>query len=32
LAKALDKFNVPAKEKNELLTAIGGMQPDIVGQ
>jgi hemoglobin len=32
LAKALDKYKVPAQEKNELLTAIGGMQPDIVGQ
>lgn len=32
LAKALDKNGVPAQEKNELLTAIGGMQPDIVGQ
>ncbi|MEQ9640109.1 MAG: group 1 truncated hemoglobin [Alphaproteobacteria bacterium] len=32
LAAALDKFNVPAKEKNELLTAIGSMQNDIVGQ
>jgi len=32
LAKALDKNKVPAKEKNELLTAIGGMENDIVGQ
>lgn len=32
LAAALDKFKVPAKEKNELLTAIGSMQDDIVGQ
>lgn len=32
LAKALDKYKVPAQEKNELLTAIGGMQNDIVGQ
>jgi len=32
LAKALDKFKVPAKEKDELLKAIGGMQNDIVGQ
>ena len=32
LAKALDKFNVPEREKNELLNAIGGMQKDIVGQ
>lgn len=32
LAKALDMNKVPATEKNELLTAIGGMQNDIVGQ
>ncbi len=32
LAGALDKFNVPDKEKNELLGAIGSMQGDIVGQ
>jgi hemoglobin len=32
LAKALDKNSVPATEKSELLTAIGGMQADIVGQ
>lgn len=32
LAKALDMNKVPAAEKNELLTAIGGMQNDIVGQ
>jgi hemoglobin len=32
LAKALDKNKVPAPEKNELLTAIGSMQNDIVGQ
>ncbi len=30
LVKALDKFNVPAKEKNELLGALGGMKPEIV--
>jgi hemoglobin len=27
----LDKFKVPAKEKNELLGALGGMKPQIVG-
>lgn len=32
LAAALDKFNVPLKEKNELLRAIGSMQKDIVGK
>jgi hemoglobin len=32
LVKSLDKFKVPAKEKNELLTALGSMKPDIVGQ
>jgi hemoglobin len=32
LVKSLDKFKVPAKEKNELLGALGGMKPDIVGQ
>ena len=32
LAGALDKFNVPEQEKNELLGAIGAMQGDIVGQ
>lgn len=32
LAAALDTYNVPPKEKNELLTAIGSMQPQIVGQ
>jgi hemoglobin len=32
LAKSLDKFKVPAKEKNELLTALASMKPDIVGQ
>lgn len=30
LVKALDKFKVPEKEKNELLGALGGMQKDIV--
>lgn len=32
LARTLDKFKVPAKEKGELLGAIGGMKPDIVGR
>ena len=32
LVKALDKFNVGATEKNELLGALGGMKGDIVGQ
>jgi hemoglobin len=32
LVKSLDKFKVPAKEKNELLGALGGMKGDIVGR
>lgn len=32
LIKSLDKFKVPAQEKNELLTALGGMKKDIVGK
>jgi hemoglobin len=32
LVKSLDKFKVPAKEKNELLGILGPMKPDIVGQ
>ena len=32
LVKALDKFNVPAAEKNELLAALSPMKKDIVGQ
>jgi hemoglobin len=32
LVKSLDKFNVPAQEKHELLAALGGMKPDIVSQ
>jgi hypothetical protein len=32
LVKALDKFNVGATEKNELLGALGGMKGDIIGQ
>jgi len=31
LTKALDKFNVPAAEKTELITALGGMKADILG-
>jgi hemoglobin len=32
LVKSLDTFKVPAKEKGELLGALGGMKGDIVGQ
>jgi len=32
LVKALDKFKVPAKEKGELLSLLGPMKGDIVGQ
>jgi hemoglobin len=32
LVKSLDKFNVGAQEKNDLLGALGGMKPDIVNQ
>jgi len=32
LVKSLDKFKVGAQEKNELLSALGGMKGDIVGQ
>ena len=32
LEKSVDKFKVPAREKNELLAALGGMKGDIVGQ
>lgn len=32
LVKSLDKFKVPAREKGELLGALGGMKPDIVGR
>ncbi|MBK9934974.1 MAG: group 1 truncated hemoglobin [Cytophagaceae bacterium] len=32
LSGALDKFNVPATEKGELLTVIGSLKPQIVGQ
>jgi hemoglobin len=31
LTQSLDKHAVPATEKNELLTALGGMKGDIVG-
>jgi hemoglobin len=30
LIKTLNKFNVPAAEQKELLTALGGLRPDIV--
>ena len=32
LVKSLDKFKVPEKEKGELLTALGSLKPQIVGQ
>lgn len=32
LVKTLDKFKVPAKEKGELLGALGPMKPAIVGK
>jgi hemoglobin len=32
LVKSLDKFNVGAPEKNDLLGALGAMKPDIVNQ
>ena len=32
LVKSLDKFKVGAREKNDLLGALGGMKGDIVGQ
>jgi hemoglobin len=32
LVKSLDRFKVPAQEKTELLTALGGMKPQIVGR
>ena len=32
LVKSLDKFKVPAPEKQELLTALGGMKNDIVNR
>ncbi len=32
LVKTLDKFKVPDREKGELLAALGGLKPQIVGQ
>ena len=32
LVKSLDKFKVPEREKGELLGALGGMKPAIVGK
>jgi hemoglobin len=32
LVKTLEKFKVPDKEKGELLAALGGLKPQIVGQ
>ena len=32
LVKSLDKFEVGAQEKNDLLGSLGGMKPDIVNQ
>ena len=32
LVASLDKFKVPDKEKNDVLTAISGLKPDIVGR
>lgn len=32
LSDALDKFNVPAQEKGELMSVIGSLQPQVVGQ
>ena len=32
LIKTLNKFNVPSKEQNELLSALGGMKGDIVNR
>ncbi len=32
LVASLNTFNVPATEQNELLTILGSLQPDIVGQ
>lgn len=32
LTATLDKFKVPAKEKGEVLAAVGGLKKDIVGQ
>ncbi|MFN3783390.1 MAG: group I truncated hemoglobin [Spirosomataceae bacterium] len=32
LSDAIDKFNVPAAEKNELMAVIASLQPQIVGK
>jgi len=32
LVKSLDKFKVPAQEKTELVSALGGLTPQIVGK
>ncbi len=32
LVRTLDKFKVPDREKGELLAALGGLKPQIVGQ
>jgi hemoglobin len=32
LSDAIDKFNVPANEKNELMAVIASLQPQIVGK
>jgi hemoglobin len=32
LIATLDKFKVPEKEKNEVLAAVSGLKPDIVGR
>ncbi len=32
LVEALNQFNVPATEQNQLLSVLGGLAPDIVGQ
>jgi hemoglobin len=32
LTATLDKFNVPAKEKNEVLNAVAGLKADIAGR
>jgi hemoglobin len=32
LVATLDKFKVPEKEKNDVLTAVSGLKGDIVGR
>jgi len=32
MLKTLDKFNVPQREKDELMALLGSMSPEIVGQ